>query len=554
MKLLNKLKYHITTKTHTHKMAFTLIIINANAFLVTLLLLSLSYIPLSSSTMQQDFVMCLVDNSDASFPMDSSFFTHDLNASSFKLALETSAQNLRYLMPSNPKPEFIFEPLYETHVQAAVLCAKKLKLHLRLRSGGHDYEGLSYVSEMETAFVIVDLSKLRQISVDIESNSAWVHAGASIGEVYYRIQEKSKIHGFPAGLCTSLGIGGHIIGGAYGSMMRKFGLGADNVLDARIVDADGKILNRAAMGEDVFWAIRGGGGGSFGVILAWKIKLVPVPEVVTVFTVTRTLEQDGTKLLSKWQQVADKLDEDLFIRVIIQPTSKTPKSKERTISTSYQGQFLGDANRLLQVMQRSFPQLGLTKKDCLETSWIKSVMYIAGFPSTAPSEALLDGKSLFKNYFKAKSDYVEEPIPIEGLEGLWEKLLEEDSPLTIWNPYGGMMAKIPETETPFPHRSGTLFKIQWLTLWQDGKVSEAKHMDWMREMYSYMEQYVSKSPRSAYVNYRDLDLGRNGKGSDAREWGNKYFKGNFERLVQIKATFDPENFFSHEQSIPTELE
>lgn len=167
-------------------MAFT-VITNANAFLVTLLVLSLSSsIPLSSSSIQQDFVMCLVDNSDASFPMEASFFTHDLNASSFKLALETSAQNLRYLMPSNPKPEFIFEPLYETHVQAAVVCAKKLRLHLRLRSGGHDYEGLSYVSEMESAFVIVDLSKLRNIDVDVESNSAWVHAGASIGEVYYR--------------------------------------------------------------------------------------------------------------------------------------------------------------------------------------------------------------------------------------------------------------------------------------------------------------------------------------------------------------------------------
>ncbi|KAH0911158.1 hypothetical protein HID58_034479 [Brassica napus] len=540
--------------TNKNQKMASAIITDANAFLVALLLLSLSHIPFSSSTIQQDFVMCLVDNSDASFPMDSSFFTRDLNASSYKMALETSAQNLRYLMPSNPKPEFIFEPLYETHVQAAVACAKKLQLHLRLRSGGHDYEGLSYVSEMETAFVIVDLSKLRHINVDLESNTAWVHAGASIGEVYYRIQEKSKVHGFPAGLCTSLGIGGHIIGGAYGSMMRKFGLGADNVLDARIVDADGKILNRAAMGEDVFWAIRGGGGGSFGVILAWKIKLVPVPETVTVFTVTKTLEQDGTRILYKWQQVADKLDEDLFIRAIIQPASKTPKSKERTISVSYQGQFLGDVNRLMQVMQRSFPQLGLMKKDCVETSWIKSVMYIAGFPSTAPPEALLDGKSLFKNYFKAKSDYVEEAIPIEGLEGLWKKLLEEDSPLTIWNPYGGMMAKIPETETPFPHRSGTLYKIQWLTLWQDGKASEAKHMEWMRDMYSYMEQYVSKNPRAAYVNYRDLDLGMNGKGSDAREWGNKYFKGNFERLVKIKAKFDPENFFRHEQSIPTGLE
>ncbi|XVF23020.1 hypothetical protein REPUB_Repub13aG0001900 [Reevesia pubescens] len=452
-----------------------------------------------------------------------------------------------------PKPEFIITPLNESHVQAAVICSKELGIHLRVRSGGHDYEGLSYVSIFESPFILVDLSRLRSIKVDIGDNSAWVEAGATIGEAYYRIAEKSKTHGFPAGLYTSLGIGGHITGGAYGSMMRKYGLGADNVIDARIIDVNGRVLDRAAMGEDLFWAIRGGGGASFGIILQWKIKLVPVPATVTVFTVTKSLEQDATKILYRWQQIADKLDEDLFIRVIIQ-VANAGKTGEKTVTTSYNALFLGGAERLLRVMKQSFPELGLKRKDCLETSWIKSVLYIAGYPSNTPPEILLQGKSSFKNYFKAKSDFVKEAIPETALKGLWKRLLEEDSPLMIWNPYGGMMAKISESEIPFPHRKGTKFKIQYVTLWQDKDKNANKHMDWIRRLYSYMAPYVSMFPREAYVNYRDLDLGMNKNMNtsviEASVWGARYFKDNFYRLVKVKTKVDPNNFFRHEQSIP----
>ena len=522
---------------------------SSSMFLLLASLLSLSLS--SSASMEQSFVQCLAMNSQQTIPP---FSVCAQNNASFFTLLQSTAQNLRYLDPSLPKPEFIFTPLHDTHVQAAVICSNKLRIHLRVRSGGHDYEGLSYASEIGTPFVVVDLAKLRSVQVNIQDNTAWVQAGATVGEVYYRISEKSNVHGFPAGLCTSLGIGGHITGGAYGSMMRKYGLAADNVVDARIVDVNGRILDRSTMGEDYFWAIRGGAGGSFGIILWWKLQLVPVPETVTVFTVPKILEQGATQILYKWQQIADKLDEDLFIRVIIQATIDKP-TKKRTISTAYNALFLGDSKRLLQVMEKSFPELGLTPKDCIETSWIKSVLYIAGESLKTPPEVLLQGKPQFKNYFKAKSDFVQIPIPETGLEGLWKRLLVEDSPLMILNPYGGMMSKISESETPFPHRKGNLFKIQYLSLWQGGNRDAAKHIEWIRELYNYMAPYVSKAPRAAYVNYRDLDLGMNRKNNmslaEASEWGSKYFKDNFNRLVEIKTKVDPDNFFWHEQSIPS---
>jgi FAD/FMN-containing dehydrogenase len=175
-------------------------------------------------------------------------------------------------------------------IQAAINCSQTHGLQIRVRSGGHDYEGLSYVSNVP--FLLIDLIDFRSISVDAENSTAWVQAGATTGEVYYRIAEKSRSLGFPTGICTTLGVSGHFSGGGYGPMLRKYGLAADNIIDAQLIDVKGRILDRGSMGEDLFWAIRGGGGASFGIILSWKIKLVHVPSTVIVFTVKPEL---GTK-------------------------------------------------------------------------------------------------------------------------------------------------------------------------------------------------------------------------------------------------------------------
>lgn len=465
--------------------------------------------------------------------------------------LQAYIRNLRFTSPSTPKPLFVVTPVHVSHVQASIICAKLHGLELRIRSGGHDYDGLSYVST--SPFIVLDMFNLRSVRVDLEDESVWVESGATLGELFYSVAEKSKIHGFPAGVCPTVGVGGHFSGGGYGNLMRKFGLSTDNVIDATIVDANGRVLNRKSMGEDLFWAIRGGGGASFGVILSWKIKLVPVPQIVTVFRVERTLEQGATDIVHQWQIVAPNIHQDLFIRVVLLPVTR--KNNE-TIKAKFVALFLGNAQELMGLIDSKFPELGLSKDDCIEMSWAESVLFWDNHPKGTSMENLLNRQPKSVKFLKKKSDYVVEPISKTDLEGIFKKMIESRKPALTLNPYGGKMSEISELETPFPHRAGNIYKIQYSVTWKEETAeAEDTNLGLIRKLYDYMTPYVSKNPRSAYLNYRDIDLGVNENGnasySKARIWGEKYFNKNFDRLVQVKTMVDPGNFFRYEQSIPS---
>lgn len=527
--------------------------ISATISLFSILLVLLSVSLANSVSVQEDFLQCLSNNSQTSNPISDAIYTP--NNSTFTSVLQSYVRNQRFNTSSTPKPLAIVAAKHESHVQATVVCSKNLGLQVRIRSGGHDYDGLSYVSDVP--FIILDMFNLRSIDIDIGSETAWVQAGATLGEIYYRIAKKSNVHGFPAGVCPGLGAGGHFSGGGYGNMLRKYGLSVDNIVDAQIVDAKGRILNRESMGEDLFWAIRGGGAASFGVVLSWKIKLVPVPETVTVFQVEKTLEEGATDLVWKWQQVADKLDQDLFIRLMLQSVNGTQEGK-KTIKASFIAMFLGQIERLLSLMNDSFPELGLKAKDCIEMRWIESVLFWFGIPKGAPIEILLNRMPRSVTYLKRKSDYVKEPISKEDLESIWKVMIEVGEVAMLWNPYGGKMSEISETETAFPHRAGNIFKIQYSVDWRQGGIETTNHyINLTKTLYEAMTPYVSKNPREAFLNYRDIDIGSigsnaNGTFQEASAYGHSYFKGNFERLVQVKRRVDPDNFFRYEQSIPTQ--
>ncbi|CAI0545654.1 unnamed protein product [Linum tenue] len=312
---------------------------------------------------------------------------------------------------------------------------------------------MSYISSAPSQpFLLIDLINLRNVTVDVPTKSAWVQAGAVLGELYHSIASASGTLAFPAGICPSVGVGGHISGGGYGMLLRKYGMAADNVLDARLVDAEGRILDRAGMGED-------------------------------------------------------------------------------------------------------------TEEGCTEMSWIESALYCAGYPKNTSYDELLNSRNSSSLQFaklKAKSDYVQRPLPVRALQGIWRSFdqVEAGPPLVQMVPHGGRMSRISNSSIPYPHRSGNIYKIQYFASWfgEDKKV-EKRHLHWINGLYRFMTPYVSNNPRGAYPNSRDLDLGVNdpvGRTSykQARVWGEQYFKHNFERLARVKAAIDPSNFFRNEQSVP----
>ncbi|KAF7820956.1 berberine bridge enzyme-like 21 [Senna tora] len=476
----------------------------AKSLIILLLLLLHVSASFADFSLYSHFLKCLTKHTN---PSDQATISTILFAQSnvwYPSVLQNYIRNARFNTSSTPKPSLIITPLHESHVQSTIVCAKSIPIQIKIRSGGYDYEGISYVSDLRP-FVVLNLFNLRNITVDIQNDVAVVQAGATLGKLYNQIWKSSKIHGFPAGVCPTVVVGGHLSGGGYGNMLRQYGLSVDNVIDARIVD--------------------------------------------------RTLEQNATDLVVQWQEVAPHVDDRLFIRLLLRPVDSKIVKGQKTVRVSVVTLFLGGADELVTLLEKQFPTLGLKKENCNETTWIDLVLWWTNYPLGTKPETLLDRNLNSADFLKRKSDYVQNPISRDGLEWIWKRVIEVWSIGFVFNPYGGRMSEIPSDATPFPHWAGNLLKIQYSVHWEvPGSVAEKNYTTQARRLYSYMTPFVSKNPRSSFLNYRDLDIGINTFGENSYEegevYGLKYFNDNFERLVKVKSEVDPENFFRNEQSIP----
>ncbi|KAL2559696.1 FAD-binding Berberine family protein [Forsythia ovata] len=131
-------------------------------------------------------------------------------------------------------------------------------------------------------------------------------------------------------------------------------------------------------------------------------------------------------------------------------------------------------------MNETFPDLGLKQSDCIELSWVESVLFWTNFPAGTPVNILLSSVPPVLTHLKIKSDYLKNHIPKQDLEFIFKRMIELESVMLTFNSYGGRMAEIPPSEKTFPHRAGNLAKHQYATNWNESRVEAAEKYIWRK--------------------------------------------------------------------------
>jgi len=402
-------------------------------------------------------------------------------------------------------------------VAATIRWASANGVSFAIRSGGHSYEGFS-----QSVDLVIDVRGMTAIALAADKKAVMIGAGASLGAVYQALA--SSHLAIPAGTCFPVGVAGHSLGGGFGLLGRPFGLACDSISSMEVVDASGNILSASEKDNpDLFWALRGGGTGSFGVVTKFNFR-TSVVNLVAKFAATWSKPAaQAAKVVLAWQEWLDSLP------AAITCTLHLTRQGGGLIKVHVAGLSVDSESRLVLELKRLQKLAG--PPEMLSTSTITFTRAASIFNGGGPPyDSVL---------MKAKSDYVTHTMSEQGVMTLLFGLQRAPGEIAVLlDSYGGAINKVASDETAFVHRGDTRYLIQYFMQWDNPAATDA-NLAMMRALYASMRPFVSGQ---AYVNYCDLDL------DDA--YAKAYWGDNLPRLMRIKATFDPKNIFRHAQSVP----
>jgi FAD/FMN-containing dehydrogenase len=417
------------------------------------------------------------------------------------------------------RPQLIVRAADAADVARVVALARDAGVELAVRSGGHSPAGHCTID----GGMVLDLSAMRALDLDPQTRTAWAQPGLTAGEY----TTAAAAHGLATGFgdTGSVGIGGITLAGGVGFLVRKHGLTIDNLLAAEVLTADGELRNvNADDHPDLFWALRGG-GGNFGVATRFQFRLHPLDQIVGGMLLLPASAEVVAGFIALAEAAPEALSTIANV-MVAPPLPFLPAELHGQLIIMAMMAYAGE----VQAGQRAlapFQALATPLADM-----VKPMPYPEIYPPEDPS---YHPAAVAHTMFLDQIDHQVAETIIGYLEA-------SDASVRVvqLRVLGGAMARVPAEATAFAHRRSAIMAT--VASFYDGAADKPVRQAWVDEFAGVLQQ----SDDGAYVGFlTDADPGRVRQAYPGSTW---------DRLVQVKARYDPTNLFHRNHNIPTAIE
>jgi FAD/FMN-containing dehydrogenase len=373
--------------------------------------------------------------------------------------------------------------------------------------------------------MMIDLSLMRHAWVDPVRRRAGAQGGCLLSDLDKATQE----HGLavPAGAISHTGVGGLVLGGGFGNIMRKHGLSIDNFIGAEVVLATGEIVQAdEEQHADLFWALRGG-SGNFGIVTEFRFTCHQIGPLY-VSAALYELDHARTALQAFREEMGSGAPDELQWLCLLRGGAELPFVPSDLVHRP---------SMMMALMWAGDPDEGRKYIDGLTSAIPDPRVVVGSVQDYVDMQSTLDEVFKYGRRHYAKAGFLD-ALPDELLDALIEHARSLPSPFTQLEilRLGGAVERVAVDATAFPHRQAK-WPVNLVGLWETGADDDERQIAWVREAYRLMEPHLSGG---VYVNYAGGDEIGGTSSAYGRTW---------DRLADVKLTYDPDNVFRFNQNI-----
>lgn len=422
------------------------------------------------------------------------------------------------------RPALIVRATGAADIMDVVRFVRRHELDFSVRGGGHNVAGKAVCD----GGLMLDLSLMKGVRVDRERATVRVQGGATWGDV----DRETQAFGLATtgGIVTTTGVAGLTLNGGIGWLRNKYGTSSDNLVSADVVTADAELLTASEReNPELFWALRGG-GGNFGVVTSFEFRLHPVgPCVAAAFTIYPI--ESAAEVTKRWREWVSSTPDEVTSELVfwtMPPAPQFPTAAHGrqvvVVATVYAGE-AGEGTRVLETQKHFGEPFGEIAGEMPYR--VVQAAFDPFFPATG--ELLSYWKSLYADAF---GDNL-----IDAVLERASNRSSSDSMVTVQH-LGGALGRVPVEATAFATRTSP-YLISFFGTWRDPSEND-RHIAWVRDGW---DRLAPLSTRAVYLNFLADD--ERDRGALVRA----AFGPNYDRLVEIKTKYDPNNLFRLNQNI-----